>query len=493
MFAYLHGGAMANRLCLVFFFVLSFLPSFSFSAIPVGTVTEYYALFYGKSGWFSTPAAACSNLFFVSRHQAYTISTVTASVPDATSSYCVLTIAHVTANTRTESTERAYFVTRTVPGSCPSNSSLIDGACVCASGYAEQGNQCVKVRDPVCGPLSDMSMGVSSVESDFGKQSTGWASSALGTSGKACIQGCQISGTIGGCVIGGSAICMVNDPKFTGEACDTKTEGDSNDGCPADTILQPVSGLCVPKQNSCPAGQEPSKYVEGICIPQETANDGKCEDPSDPAKRVDCQGTDSKCPSGKVPSKVTPNTCVPALDGAEQSKNGNTYECTGGKCTVIKGDCTPAEGNTCKEEKTQGDACKEAPDLKQCTDDTGITGSCAGAFQCKGDGLQCAMALEQHKRNCELFEKQNDYSRLFDELKAGQTNDGAIQGTEVDLAGHFKVDSVIGNGVCPADITVMVMDRPIPVRLSDFCQYFNAMGYLLFLGACISCLRILGT
>ncbi len=294
-------------------------------------------------------------------------------------------------------------------------------------------------------------------------------------------------------MIGGSAICMVNDPKFTGEACDTKTEGDSNDGCPDDTILQPVSGLCVPKQNTCPAGQEPSKYVEGICIPQETANDGKCEDPSDPTKRIDCQGTDSKCPSGKVPSKVTPNTCVPALDGAEQSKNGNTYECTGGKCTVTKGDCTPSEGNTCKEEKTQGDACKEAPDLKQCKEDTGITGSCLGAFQCKGDGLQCAMALEQHKRNCELFEKQNDFSRLFDELKSAQSNEGTLQGTEVDLAGHFKVDSVIGNGVCPADITVMVMDRPIPVRLSDFCQYFNAMGYMLFLGACISCLRILGT
>lgn len=386
--------------------------------------------------------------------------------------------------------------TRTV-NACPASSTLTSpGVCTCDAGFIESGNQCIPdkpAKDPVCGPLADMSMGVSAVESDFGKQGTSWASSALGTSGKACIQGCQISGTIGGCVIGGSAICMVNDPKFTGEACDTKTEGNSNDGCPDGTILQPVSGLCVPKQNNCPAGQEPSKYVEGICIPQETANDGKCEDPSDPTKRVDCQGTDSKCPSGKVPSKVTPNTCVPALDGAEQSKNGNTYECTGGKCTVTKGDCTPSEGNTCKEEKTQGDACKEAPDLKQCKEDTGITGSCAGAFQCKGDGLQCAMALEQHKRNCELFEKQNDFSRLFDELKSAQSKEGTLQGTEVDLAGHFKVDSVIGNGVCPADITVMVMDRPIPVRLSDFCQYFNAMGYMLFLGACISCLRILGT
>lgn len=383
--------------------------------------------------------------------------------------------------------------------SCPSNST-VSGAdsCACDAGYAEntEGTACVvpaPVKDPVCGPLTDMSMGVSSVESDFGKQGTGWASSALGTSGKACIAGCQISGTIGGCVIGGSAICMVNNPTFTGESCKTETEGNSNDGCPEDTILQPVSGLCVPKQNSCPANQEPSKYVEGICIPKEAADDGKCEDPKDPTKRVDCQGTDSKCPSGKVPSKVTPNTCVPAIDGAEQGKNGNTYTCSGGKCTVTKGDCTPSEGNTCKEEKTQGDACKEAPELKQCTQDTGITGSCAGSFQCKGDGLQCAMAIEQHKRNCDLFEKQNDFSRLFDQLKSSQSEEGTLKGTEVDLAGHFKVDSVIGNGVCPADITVMVMDRPIPVRLSQFCQYFNAMGYLLFLGACISCLRILGT
>lgn len=462
---------MANRLCLIVFF-LFFAPLSSFALVP--KVTLYTHTGAGFSFSSTDPTEICAAL---STRWGY-------SPIVWTGGYCRYLPGNLSWNVWSSGL------------SCPANSHAEGSSCACSSGYVENASAtaCVKPpKDPVCGPLSDMSMGVSSVESDFGKQSTGWASSALGTSGKACIQGCQISGTIGGCVIGGSAICMVNDPKFTGEACDTKTEGDSNDGCPDDTILQPVSGLCVPKQNTCPAGQEPSKYVEGICIPQETANDGKCEDPSDPTKRIDCQGTDSKCPSGKVPSKVTPNTCVPALDGAEQSKNGNTYECTGGKCTVTKGDCTPSEGNTCKEEKTQGDACKEAPDLKQCKEDTGITGSCLGAFQCKGDGLQCAMALEQHKRNCELFEKQNDFSRLFDELKSAQSNEGTLQGTEVDLAGHFKVDSVIGNGVCPADITVMVMDRPIPVRLSDFCQYFNAMGYMLFLGACISCLRILGT
>lgn len=389
---------------------------------------------------------------------------------------------------------------------CPVNStSGAQSACTCDPGFKHVDGECVpdEADDPVCGSLAGMSMGVSSVESDFGKQSTSWAASNLGKSGNACIQGCQVSGTISGCVSGGSMVCMVNSPAFTGASCGNDADGGSggseggssggeDDGCPPDTILQPVSGLCVPKQTSCPDGQEPSKYVEGICIPKEASNDGKCEDPKDPTKRVDCQGSETKCPSGKVPSKVTPNVCVSPVDGAEKSQNGNTYVCEGGKCTVTKGNCTPTAEDDCKEEKSQGDACKEAPDLKQCSKESGITGSCAGAFQCKGDALQCAIAVEQHKRNCELFEKENDYSKLFTNARNSQNEDGSITGTEVDLAGHFKVDSVIGNGQCPSDLTVMVMDRPVTLRLSEFCEYFNAMGYLLFLGACIRCLLILG-
>lgn len=376
---------------------------------------------------------------------------------------------------------------------CPSNSSEVSGSCVCDAGYVERGGQCLKDEDPVCGGLADMPMGVGSIESDFGKQTAGWASSKIGQPGSACISGCRVSGTVSGCVLGGSAVCMIASPVFTGDACSPEEEeGPSDEGCPDGTVLQPASGLCVPRESSCPEGQEPSKYVEGVCIPKEDLDDGLCEDPSDPTKRVECVGKETKCPSGKVPSKVVPGTCVASDEGAERSENGNTYICKNGVCTVIAGDCDPSQGS-CVTEKTKGESCKEAPDLKQCTQDTGLTGSCGAAFQCKGDPVQCSIAVEQHKRNCELFDKSDPFKLAFENAVSSQSEDGTLRGTEVDLSGHFNVDSVIGNGQCPSDLVVTVFGQDVPVKLSEFCQYFSAMGYLIFLGACVSCLRILVT
>lgn len=379
---------------------------------------------------------------------------------------------------------------------CPSNSVLEGSSCVCSPGFVENDSSTACVAppaDPVCGGLADMSMGVGSIESDFGKQSAGWAASKIGQSGSACVSGCKVSGTVSGCVLGGSTVCMIASPVFTGDACTPEEEqGSSEEGCPDGTVLQPVSGLCVPQETSCPAGEEPSKYVEGVCIPVEDMDDGLCEDPSDPSKRVECVGKESKCPSGKVPSKLVPGACVVSDEGAERSENGNTYICKNGVCTVIAGDCDPSQGS-CVTEKTKGDSCKEAPDLKQCTQDSGITGSCGGSFQCKGDSVQCAIAVEQHKRNCELFDKSDPFKLAFENAVNSQNEDGTLSGTEVDLSGHLNVDSVIGNGQCPSDLIVTVFGQDIPVKLSEFCQYFNAMGYLIFLGACVSCLRILVT
>lgn len=376
---------------------------------------------------------------------------------------------------------------------CPDNSVISGSECVCNSGFEEEGRQCVVSRDPVCGGLADMPMGVGSIESDFGKQTPGWASSKIGQPGSACISGCRVSGTVSGCVLGGSAVCMIASPVFTGDACSPEEEeGPSDEGCPDGTVLQPASGLCVPRESSCPEGQEPSKYVEGVCIPKEDLDDGLCEDPSDPTKRVECVGKETKCPSGKVPSKVVPGTCVVSDEGAERSENGNTYICKNGVCTVIAGDCDPSQGS-CVTEKTKGESCKEAPDLKQCTQDTGLTGACGSAFQCKGDSVQCSIAVEQHKRNCELFDKSDPFKLAFENAVSSQSEDGTLRGTEVDLSGHFNVDSVIGNGQCPSDLVVTVFGQDVPVKLSEFCQYFSAMGYLIFLGACVSCLRILVT
>lgn len=403
--------------------------------------------------------------------------------------------------TRFGSTNGYVFQSQT---SCPPNSVVSGGQCYCNAGFNEVGGQCVPKKDSVCGPLTGMSIGITSMESDFGPQSAKWAASKLGQSGNACMTGCQTTGTISSCIAGigksSSTVCNLSNPTFTGEACtDPSTGGSGGEGteggkdkpqdCPVGYEASKYApGVCIPKENNCPSGSSPSKYVEGICIPDEKGDDGSCEDPKDPTKRAECEGKGNQCPSGQVQSTTQTNTCVPAKDGADKGKDGSKVECKDGKCTVTKPDGS-------KEDKGQDEVCKEQPDLAMCKESKGqFSGSCSANFRCDGDVLQCAALQEQHKRNCTMFDIENDMSRLFDaDAKKPQENVLTANGTEIDLKGHITVDSIIGNGQCPADVPLQVFGKTVVFKLSEFCRYFNAMGMLLFLSTCATCLRILGT
>lgn len=367
----------------------------------------------------------------------------------------------------------------------------------------EQGTQCVPKKDSVCGPLQGMATGTSSMESDFGPQSTQWAASNIGKNGSACLAGCKVSGTMSACVSGtgksGSMVCMLSQPSFTGDPCSETSSGSGSEGeengsdkpkdCPVGYEKSAyAAGVCIPKPNDCPAGSSPSKYAEGVCIPDEKKDDGTCEDPKDPTKRVACEGQSNQCPTGYAQSTTAVGTCVPTKDGSGKDSQGNPVTCTGGTCTTTKPDGS-------KESKEQGAFCKENPDMAVCKESKGsFSGSCSASFRCDGDALQCSALQEQHKRNCQLFDTPNDASRLFDlEAKRPQENVLSSNGREIDLKGHINVNSVIGNGACPADVEVVVFERAVLFKLSEFCKYFNAMGLMVMLGTAVSCLKILGS
>ena len=120
-----------------------------------------------------------------------------------------------------------------------------------------------------------------------------------------------------------------------------------------------------------------------------------------------------------------------------------------------------------------------------------FSGSCSSSFNCEGDPVQCAIALEQHKTACKLFDESSTYFQAFKDAEASNSN--GVESSTVDLASHVSVDSVIGSGACPADIEVTVFNQVIPFELSKFCRYFDAMGMLIVLGASVGCLRILGS
>lgn len=389
---------------------------------------------------------------------------------------------------------------------CPANSTKSGATCTCNAGFLEKDGQCIPKKSDVCGPLQGMGTGITSMDSDFGTQSAAWAGSKVGKSANSCLAGCQVSGSVSSCVVGtgksSSTVCYLSGTSFTGDSCTNSTDGggggtedpsgedkDKPKDCPVG--YEPskyVPGLCIPKPNDCPSGSSPSKYAEGVCIPDEKGDDGSCEDPKDPTKRAECEGGKNQCPSGQVQSTTQVGTCVPGKDGVDKDKNGSKVECKDGKCTVTK-----ADGS--KEDKGQDEVCKEQPDLAMCKESKGqFSGSCSANFRCDGDVLQCAALQEQHKRNCTMFDIENDMSRFFDaDAKKPQENVLTANGTEIDLKGHITVDSIIGNGQCPADVPLQVFGKTVVFKLSEFCRYFNAMGMLLFLSTCATCLRILGT
>lgn len=387
--------------------------------------------------------------------------------------------------------------------SCPSNSSPSGKHCVCDAGYEEKNGACVlpeESDDPLCGRLKDTKIPLNDFPSNFGSQSKQWIGSVVGKTANSCQAGCQISGVVNGCsygLKGGSSSdvqCYMDTPAFTGKACALKEEaGAGETSCPDGFTTDPASpGLCLPKQNTCPPGQSPSKYAQGVCIPDEVKDDGKCEDPADPSKRIDCEAKKSNCPPGYVSSNYAAGVCVPSENYVGKDKDGNIIECQGQNCTVKPGgDGTGGEGD----QKTKDQICIDNPDLQMCQKKgAGLTGSCASNFTCDGDSVQCAIAIEQHKMNCKLTDTNNPlyaaYEKAANENASGTS---ALPESTVDLASHISTDSVIGQGACPADIEVMVFNQPIPLELSKFCPYFDAMGMLIIFGAALGCLRILGS
>ena len=349
--------------------------------------------------------------------------------------------------------------------SCPANSTASGASCFCNSGFIEKGGQCTPKKSDVCGSFEGMPLGLSSMESDFGPQSSSWAANKLGKSGNACMTGCQVSGSVSSCVVGSgggsTTVCFLSKPSFTGSACSDPSSGgsggDGTDGgkdkpndCPVGYEPSKYApGVCIPKPNNCPSGSSPSKYVEGICIPDEKGDDGSCEDPKDPTKRAECEGKENKCPSGQVQSKTQVGTCVPGTDGSGKDSAGNKVECKNGVCTTTKPDGS-------KEDKDQKGFCKENPDLSICKEnkDT-FGGSCDGGFSCEGDALQCAMAKEQHIRNCQLYAPDKDVNSLTNKALNGTDDKSAdalkASAGQINVTTSFDQSGLGWSHSCPAD------------------------------------------
>lgn len=371
-------------------------------------------------------------------------------------------------------------------GSCPANSIPAgNDNCACSSGYVEANGQCKPQKNGPCGSLEDKPLGVP-LNLSYGNRSVASLARMVGRTTKSCFgggdgsQGCAVTGTVQGCwgaSDGGAAGCRVTGAAFTGDSC----EPDPNpDECPPGTEPSAyVPGVCIPKENNCPPGSSPSKYAAGVCIPDENTcppgqspskyAQGVCvPDESPDADGNDEEGEPSKCPPGYVPSKYVKDICIPA---DRTSKPDGDVTCKDGVCTITKPDGTT-------EEKPQDTFCKENPDSPMCIKGQ-FGGSCGAGFSCEGDAIQCAMAKEQHRRNCELYGEDKDPASLTNKALNGNdpSSADALRANAQQVNVGMLDDGGFGwSRACPPDPSFDVPGGSFSIPFSKVCTPLEVLS-----------------
>lgn len=227
-------------------------------------------------------------------------------------------------------------------------------------------------------------------------------------------------------------------------------------------------GTCGPSEPGKPTPVDPAK-------PNGDPNDGTKPPPKGDPKPGDKPGgtgggpgnnptppnNDGKCPEGTYKSG---NSCY-QKDPPKQPPDGD------GKCPsgYIKsnGECLPLMP---KPNDSDGDG-KDDED----GDKSSFGGQCA-ATQCDGDAIQCAIAREQYRRNCAMFDEKTPESELYHASKSKTGNQtGDLPGNTTIAFGADKYDStnLLGAGSCIGDVTVGVLGKSVTLEMSRVCPFLE--------------------
>ena len=181
--------------------------------------------------------------------------------------------------------------------------------------------------------------------------------------------------------------------------------------------------------------------------------------------------------------------------GSSNSNSGAT--CVGGVCTTTT---TTTDGNGTGTETTtesQDSFCQKNPGLQICKDAKGtFGGTCSSSFSCEGDAVQCAIATEQHRRDCQLFEvatADSDTGTAARSAGSRASDHPWNSRTTVDMSGGFDQTDLIGSS-CPADVPVPINSpgggTVVWIRYSALCTPAEWLGRVLVGLTALACAGI---
>lgn len=308
---------------------------------------------------------------------------------------------------------------------------------------------------------------------------TGYVSGVTGSSyfgsdgGTDCLNNCTYSISVSVCatLTSGQGACVGSYGNGTGASCSAASNNSALTP-EANCMSQGKSFISVGGVTSCvSAGSQGSTPIK--------TKDSSSSSSSGSTKDADGNTTGSSSSNSTSNSTATFNGdgTVIVVTTTEKTNEDGTKE-------------TKTETKTV----SQTSYCAENPTAAQCkaATDSDISGAC-DAVACKGDAIQCAIAKEQARRNCEWF-KENATAKALGEAMADGTDatpnpaDSSNRET-VNVQSSLDSSSPI-SASCFTDVTVTLLGQSVVLPVSDWCPFFEALGYIFLALSYMAALRI---
>ncbi|MGN8006332.1 hypothetical protein ACTJKQ_24405 [Acidovorax sp. 22279] len=349
---------------------------------------------------------------------------------------------------------------------CPANSSLSGGSCACNTGFTEINGACEarnENRDRCASFAVSQTLPGGALVQDYrlqGNVSDG-AQFCMPGAFDSASKGCKVSFSRdtfldygGAASVTEGTFSMAGDSSTVDQSCDV---GPNN------------SPPKVPEKEKCPNGYTGTVNGVEVCInkvPNSGADGGSDETETNDGTETTTRRIDrsTNCEGDKCTTTTTTTTT---------RRNNSTGATT---TTTTTSTSTTSKPGFCQENPSSK-LCKDGKD-----DGSAFGGSCGAGFTCEGDAIQCAMAQEQHRRACKLFDDQTPESQLYDAEKSKTGKRTAdLPGNETIAFGQSMYDSsnALGPGTCISDLPVDVLGQTVSLPISQICPHLATLRLAL--------------
>jgi hypothetical protein len=371
--------------------------------------------------------------------------------------------------------------------SCPADSTSVAGQCVCSAGFIvnQAGTGCAAPPNHCSESIGQSFAG----EISAPVSGKGVVPSAL------CGEGCQYLPTGGAAA--GAGVWGGKGGKwwYSGNGSDWKVSGvtcSSNPDQPAGPLNPPQPLPNPPPKGMCPGS------VNGVSVVVPCEETGTSSGSGTPSSGTGGGSGGTGTTPGSGGSSSGAPTTAPSPSGTAPGSSTSTSQtgCNQSTCTTTTttttnkpdGTTTTQTGSTTTD---KGTYCKDNPGSPNCADkQSSFTGACA-ATACNGDAVQCAIAREQYRRNCELFDATEASVRGLAAATAGdQPGDHPGAHKSSVALGTFDQTNILAGG-CPADMSVPVSHfGSVTLPFSKLCGPAEVLGNVLVAITALACIGI---